>query len=373
MDRFKFIRSQRNNMRIIFLVITLILSSCGVRVSETNAATETPFVVTATLPSTLTPRPSETPLPPPPQPTAVPVEGTTSTQLNVRAEPSTASEVLGIIPANTRVEIVGRDPGENWWQILYPEGVDGRGWVTAQYVTTAGSPKVPVIGGAESESGSGASAIVIQQLNIRSGPGTSFNSLGILNADDVVTLTGRNSAGSWLQIEYPAGPDGRGWVNAGFVKASGVEVLPIVSDAGEVIGTGTPADTPLPPTPTVVPAPPDDDSAESPVKTVIFYRAGTNTLIYNGDVSTPVGDPEDWIAVTPYSEKILLEVSCSGSDVLVELMQSGQPLATISEIRCGSQLVVPVEPDQAVLVHVSVLADGLQSYSSYTLKVSTIQ
>src|SRR5215216_5179340 len=109
--------------------------------------THTSPVMTSTLPGTIMPVSSETPLSPSPQPTVPPVEGVTSTQINVRAEPSTAGTVLGIIPANTRIEITGKDPGGNWWQIIYPhpQGVDGKGWVTAQYITTAATPDVPTI------------------------------------------------------------------------------------------------------------------------------------------------------------------------------------------------------------------------------------
>jgi uncharacterized protein YraI len=344
------------------------LAGCSVQVNNEGAATATPFIVTATLPPTLAPRPSESPLPPPPQPTVPPVEGTASTQINVRAEPSTASEVLGIIPANTKVEITGRDPGGNWWQIIYPTGVHGKGWVTAQYITTATQPEVPVIGGDESNPVAENSAVVIQQLNIRSGPGTSFNSLGILNANDVVSLTGKNSGGSWLQIEFAEGPEGKGWINAAFVRADGVDGLPIVSDIGEVIGTGTPANTALPPTPTIVPASMDFDSPESPIKTVILEDAGTSTILYNGDVSAPAGDQEDWLEFTPFSSRILLEVTCKGSDPHIELIQGEQT----RDIHCTTQNIIPVESGQAMQVHVSAIEAGPQNYSSYTLKVTTI-
>ena len=92
-----------------------------------------PSVGISTLPPSPAPALSETPLPPA-LPTTAPAEGITSTQVNVRVEPSTASDVLGIIPADMRVEITGKDPGGNWWQINYPhpQAVDGKGWITAQ-------------------------------------------------------------------------------------------------------------------------------------------------------------------------------------------------------------------------------------------------
>src|SRR5215207_8709226 len=252
--------------------------------------TSTPLLFNSTLAPASTQIPAETPLPSPlpAQPTVAPVDGMTSTQLNVRAEPSTVSTVLGIIPANTRVEITGKDVAENWWQINYPhpQSVDGKGWVTAQYVTTTATPEVPTIG-----EGTGANtgnvAVVQQQINVRSGPGTGFNSLGTLNPQDVLQLTGKDPHGAWLQVNFQAGPEDKGWVNAAFVQAQGVENLPIVTEAGLIVGTGTPTSVPFTPTPTVLPAWEDNDSFGSPIASVIFEPSGTETLIYNGELSSP--------------------------------------------------------------------------------------
>jgi uncharacterized protein YraI len=293
----------------------------------------------------------------------------TATQVNVRAEPSTAGKVLGVIPANMRVEITGKDPGENWWQINYPQSVDGKGWVTAQYVTTANPAEVPIIGGAAADPNTGNIAIIQQQLNVRSGPGTGFNSLGTLNPQDVVGLTGKDPDGAWLQIDFAAGPDGKGWVNAAFVQATGVENLPIITESGLVVGTGTPTDIPFTPTPTVVPAWEDHDSPNNPIINVTFDPGRTHTLIYNGDVSAPIGDMEDWIQFTPFSERILLEISCKGSELHIELMQERE---TLAQTTCTWHQVVSVQPDRAVQVHIRATSSQLLNYSSYTLNIKTI-
>jgi uncharacterized protein YraI len=333
--------------------------------------TSTSLVNTPTLPVPLTQIPSETSLPSLPQPTIVPVDGATSTQVNVRAEPSTSGSVLGIIPANTRIEIIGRDPGGNWWQINYPhsEAVDGKGWVTAQYITVAGTPDVPVIGGGEGGPNSGNVAVIQQQLNVRSGPGTDFNSLGTLNPQDVVSLIGKDPNGAWLQIDFPSGPEGKGWVNAAFVQAQGAENLPIIAESGLVVGTGTPTSIPSTPTPTLVPAREDHDSDDNPLISVTFDPAGTQTFIYNGDVSAPNGDPEDWLQFTPFNGRIRLEVSCTGSEPLIELVQNGQ---AFEQSACGTRQIVSVVPDVSVQVHISIHSESSLSYSSYTVKVSAI-
>jgi uncharacterized protein YraI len=354
----------------LLVIVSFLAAGCSITV-QTEFPTAAPtFLVTAMLPPSTTPQASETPLPPPPTPTVAPVPGITSTQLNVRAEPSTAGEVLGILAANVAVQIVGRDPGGNWWQILYEAGADGKGWVTAQFVETEVSPEVPVIGSGGTESGLGFSAVVIQQLNVRSGPGTSFNSLGILNTDDVVSLTGRNRDGTWLQIEFTGGPEGRGWVSAGFIRADGAEGLPIVSEAGEVLGTGTPMEAPPPPTPTIVPAPLDSDSTNRPIETILFERAGTRTLIYNGDVSTPEGDAEDWIAFITYDGLVFVSIQCAGNGSLrAEVVGSGISL-TCNE----AEMAVNVQVDVPNLLHIEAIPNsGALQYVNYILTIKASQ
>ncbi|NJN83055.1 MAG: SH3 domain-containing protein [Caldilineaceae bacterium] len=52
------------------------------------------------------------------------------------------------------------------------------------------------------------------QVNVRSGPGTSFATLGTLAQDAAATITGRTADGEelWWQIVYPDGSDEVGWV-----------------------------------------------------------------------------------------------------------------------------------------------------------------
>jgi len=365
--------------RIFFsiLIILLLSTSCNAPLSEEESVTTPIVFISATaLSTTLIPAPSETPLPPPPQPTIVPVEGTASTQINVRAEPSTASNILGMIPADTKVEILGKDPGGNWYQINYSQGIDGKGWVTAKYVTTATGTEVRVVGDGGTNPNNENVAIVQQQINVRSGPGTSFNSLGTLNAQDVVNLIGKDANGAWLQIEFPQGsrPDGKGWVNAAFVQAKGVENIPIITEAGEAIGTGTPTVILFTPTPTVIPAWSDNDSQNNPVASVAFEPLGTHTLIYSGDVSAPEGDSQDWIQFTSYNDSVFARFECNDHDNLgISLLQNGEPVS--SELACDHLFKeIKVEPGAVYLIRLQVQqpSSGLQ-YIHYTITIKTGQ
>jgi uncharacterized protein YraI len=369
--------SRRNNQTVfskvaLFLSLILLFSAgCSALPDKTAASTATAAMVTATIPSTIPPPATDTSPPLPATPTIAPVEGSTATQLNVRAEPSTAGNVLGILPASTKVQITGRDPAGNWLQILYPQGQDGKGWVTAQYVTTANGTAVPVVG-AGGDPNSGNTAVVQQQINVRSGPGTGFNSLGTLNARDVVRLSGKDANSTWLQIEFPNGPDGKGWINAAFVQAKGVENLPIVSDAGVAIGTGTPTGIPPDSTPTVVPAQADNDSQNDPIASVVFDPFGTHTLIYSGDVSSPEGDAGDWIQFTPYNDAVFASLECGGrNDLQVKILENGH--SSSMDLVCGEvQKPLAVSAGSVYLIglQASQFPGGLQ-YTPYTIKIQS--
>ncbi len=290
----------------------------------------------------------------------------------MRAEPSTGAAVLGIIPAETRVEITGKDPGESWWQINYPQGTDGKGWVTAEYVVAANPDQIPVIGGATGTE-EGPVAVAQQQLNVRSGPGTGFNSLGTLNPQDVATLSGKDVNGAWLQIDFQAGPDGKGWISAAFVQAQGVENLPIISEEGRVIGTGTPTTIPPSPTSTMVPAWDDSDSSTSPVASVIFEAMGTQALFYHGDLSSPQGDAEDWIAFQPYDSFVLVSLGCEGTGSIIVDVTEPEPVVN-ELIECNEPAVrMEVIPGVTYLLHLQTAptSEELQ-YVTYVLTVRTM-
>ena len=279
-----------------------------------------------------------------------------------------------MIPPNTKVQIVGKDPGGNWWQILYEAGVDGKGWVNAQYVTTSNPDAIPFIGANPTDPNDGNVAIVQQQINVRSGPGTNFNSLGTLNAQDVVSLTGKDSNGAWLQIAFSAGPEGKGWVNAAFVRAQGVENLPIITEAGQVVGTGTPTVIPATPTPTVLPAWLDNDSSSSPSANVIFEADGTNTLLYEGDISSPEGDRDDWIRFKPYTPQVLASLTCSTSAPLQAEIVENDATTPVFSLVCG-QLNQPVDvtPGANYAIHLYTQpTGGSLQFIRYMVKIQSI-
>jgi uncharacterized protein YraI len=64
-------------------------------------------------------------------------------QINVRTGPGTGYPTVGILTTNQRVPAIGRSPGGDWVEIIYPGVPDGVGWIYSYLVTVYGS--LPVV------------------------------------------------------------------------------------------------------------------------------------------------------------------------------------------------------------------------------------
>jgi uncharacterized protein YraI len=99
-------------------------------------------------------------------------------------------------------------------------------------------------------------------LNVRSGPGTQYDLLGLLPAGVTVEIIGRDEARQWWQIRFSPAEDGIGWVAAdpAFSTTANVDNVPVAQAPPTPTGTPTPTNTPVPststPTLTSVPASP---------------------------------------------------------------------------------------------------------------------
>jgi hypothetical protein len=77
-------------------------------------------------------------------------------------------------------------------------------------------------------------------INVRSGPGTEYTAIGVLNAGDLVSAFGRTAGGTWIQIAFPEVEGGIGWVYSPLVTLVSGGDLPLV----EPPPTATPLVTP---------------------------------------------------------------------------------------------------------------------------------
>ncbi|HEY8446064.1 MAG TPA: SH3 domain-containing protein [Thermomicrobiales bacterium] len=109
---------------------------------------------------------------------------TTTDDLNLRAGPSLTADIITVMPAGSRVGIIGPRRGE-FYPITYP-GTPG-GWASGDYLRPDG--------------GSGPAAIVSEALNLRTGPSTADSIITVMPAGSLVTLTGDGRNG-FLSVNY---------------------------------------------------------------------------------------------------------------------------------------------------------------------------
>ncbi len=77
------------------------------------------------------------------------------------------------------------------------------------------------------------------QINLRSGPGSLYDKVGVLLVGQSVPAKGRSPKGEWILVDYPGVPGGQAWVYALYVEIKPPTQLPIV----EPPPTPTPAQT----------------------------------------------------------------------------------------------------------------------------------
>jgi uncharacterized protein YraI len=130
-------------------------------------------------------------------------EGTATvlSDLNLRAGPSTDEAVLAVMPGGATVALTGES---------------ANGFVGAVYGGVSGWAYAVFLSGGALPSPTG-SAVAIDFLNLRSGPGIGNEVLTVIPSGASVTLTGESSAG-FLSVSY-GGVDG--WASADYLDAGG--------------------------------------------------------------------------------------------------------------------------------------------------------
>jgi uncharacterized protein YraI len=153
--------------------------------------------------------------------------------VNVRSGPSTTYSVIGQLLADTIVEVTGRSDAENNWLRINFE--DQSGWVAYFTVVVTGDletlPTVEAVPPAvvtttnvlplvELAQGVPEGPIVtsFRRVNIRSGPGTDFGRLDMLEPGETAPIIGRTEDNEWLQIEFEGQT---GWVAYFVISVTG--------------------------------------------------------------------------------------------------------------------------------------------------------
>lgn len=149
--------------------------------------------------------------------------------LNVRKTPGIDGEYAGLLVNGDTVEIVGVDADTGWYKIKFEDGY--------AYITNK-SEYVEIISGDPNGTTTIQKVEVLaDNLNVRSGPGTSNSSIGIVQKGFVADILETDSTTGWYKISY----NGEyGWVtnNTTYVKVTTgtATVSPELYDGAKVAG-----------------------------------------------------------------------------------------------------------------------------------------
>lgn len=252
-----------NKLGLLSIFALLIIAGCspaGVQATPTvdvdimaRAAAATVFAQLTETGAAPTPTPSETlTQTPPPSPTITstsapipePVAAKASGNVTVRAEPRKGAKSLGGIFFNQAMKVIARNDVASWYYIEWGKSPTGAAWVVAPAVNLQGHDlthlPIAIINSAKrvivlppllwtvkgtplplnSPATGARTALVTQLVKIRVGPGIGYSTIGTLDIGATVVVTGHINGNGWLQIEYPSGLEGHGWVSGEFVKAN---------------------------------------------------------------------------------------------------------------------------------------------------------
>ena len=120
-----------------------------------------------------------------------------SNSLNVRSGAGTSYSVLGSLSNGAKVEIV--ETSGTWYKIKYGSGY---GYVSKDYITVSSSNNTTTSPGTNTTSKTGV-VNVTSSLNVRSGAGTNYSSIGSLNKNAIVEVV--DTVNSWYKIKYGSG------------------------------------------------------------------------------------------------------------------------------------------------------------------------
>jgi uncharacterized protein YraI len=107
--------------------------------------------------------------------------------LNIRSGPATSYTNLGKLQKDATVNVKNLDGTDTWVQF------DNGKWAASNY---GGQRFLDTLPGNPFKVRS-----LVDHLNVRSGPATTYGSLGKLNTGDVVNVTGISGKDAWIQFD----------------------------------------------------------------------------------------------------------------------------------------------------------------------------
>jgi len=161
---------------------------------------------TATATPTITPTPTPTPIP-------TYVANITAELVNLRSGPGNDYDVLEIIAAGAKVEIVGKTKDGEWVMVRAED--EQEGWIHKDLLEPERGARIAVITPPPTPTPR-PPQIAVELANLRSGPGAGYDLVTTLPQGTIFTPEARNKNGDWVFGSTPQGK--RGWLFANLLS-----------------------------------------------------------------------------------------------------------------------------------------------------------
>jgi hypothetical protein len=95
--------------------------------------------------------------------------------------------------------------------------------------------------------------------------------------------------------------------------------------------------------------------------------------LYEGEVSAPDGDRDDWVRFRLYGSEVAFRIKCSGNSTLAfELQRDGRAVQGVAPLACGQQMSMNLEPGGApyTLLISAVPVEGKLVLIRYSLRIA---
>jgi LysM repeat protein len=239
-----------------------------------------------------------------------------------------------------------------------------------------------------------AAAVNTGTLNIRSGPGVIFSILGKLQYNEQITLIGKASSGTWVQIRTVGGTVG--WVNSILIRTyADFSLLPVTYDTSIIV----PPQTVPPPnggnvggTVTYIVKTGDTlqtiarrygttwqaIAANNNLVNANFIYAGQRLIIFGGGSSGGVYVPPTGGTTNPGTYVVLpgetLAIIASKFGTTWQALAAANNLVNANAIYAGQRLTIPAAPARQPVSYVVKSGDTLFSIATrYGTTVQVIQ
>lgn len=158
----------------------------------------------------------------------------------LRSGPTLEFPVYGVAPTGSRAEVLGQSEDGDWWAVRLPTSVatDSTGWVAKVYTLPNNATNPPIVKTPDlpkninpAAPASGAPSLITRDvLNVRTGPGSAYPSLGKVGIGTVIAVIGVSPDGEHYVVNIPKEIDqsGQGWIQARFVRTENVSNVPVV-------------------------------------------------------------------------------------------------------------------------------------------------